>query len=367
MLRIDEQDILASLYAGPLESPLWSTFLERLRRRLGAVTCALYFRHADAPLNESTELYAGAPESLELRQRYNERLYRLDPIPYDVLRPGRVYSLAEFVAPANPEHEKYLREFVLPGKRNWLRVMKIEEPGGYRCWLTIWKEGADFTGGQTNFIGQLAQHITVALRIFATIDRWQVKAGIAGEAVRRLNFGWLTLDAHGHIIEMDPHAEHLLRHSSVLRQVSAGQLMPASRQADKVLRDALKSFASDAAARARAIRLSEDPWIDILLVPIRQSGVSGERKPIATAYIHGDRETSDSRIEQLMSLFGLSQGEARLALGISRGQSIAEAAAEIGLTEATARNYSKIVYSKTGARGQADLVRIILTSVAILV
>lgn len=367
MLRIDEQDILASLYAGPLETPLWSTFLERLRRRLGASNCALYFRHADAPLNESTELFAGAPESVELRQRYNERLYRLDPIPYDVLRPGRVYSLSEFLAPADPGHAEYLREFVLPGRREWLRVMKIEEAGGYRCWLTVWKTGKDFSAGETSFIDQLGPHIAVALQVFATIERWQVKAGIAGEAVRRLNFGWMTLDAQAHVIEMDPHAEHLLSHTSVLRRLAGGHLAPVSRQADRVLRDTLKAFAAaDGAARARAIRLSEEPWIDILLVPIKESGVSGTRKPVATAYIHGDRETNEGRVEQLGNLFGLSPSEAKLAIGISRGRSIAEVAREIGITVETARNYSKIVYGKTGARGQADLVRIILTSVAIL-
>ncbi|PHX98275.1 MAG: chemotaxis protein CheY, partial [Rhodospirillaceae bacterium] len=34
-----------------------------------------------------------------------------------------------------------------------------------------------------------------------------------------------------------------------------------------------------------------------------------------------------------------------------------------GLTVETARNYSKKIYAKTGARGHAELVRIILTSV----
>jgi DNA-binding CsgD family transcriptional regulator len=81
------------------------------------------------------------------------------------------------------------------------------------------------------------------------------------------------------------------------------------------------------------------------------------------AYVHGDRQPSNDRCEQLAQLFGLTFSEARLALALSRGMTIAEAAAEYGLTVETARNYSKKIYSKTGARGQPDLIRFVMRSV----
>ena len=46
--------------------------------------------------------------------------------------------------------------------------------------------------------------------------------------------------------------------------------------------------------------------------------------------------------------------------------SIDEAAGEVGLTIETARNYSKKIYAKAGARGQPELVRNILVSVLAL-
>jgi DNA-binding CsgD family transcriptional regulator len=65
----------------------------------------------------------------------------------------------------------------------------------------------------------------------------------------------------------------------------------------------------------------------------------------------------------LVDLFGLLPSEARLAWMLGQATSIADAADALGLTIETARNYSKKIYAKTGARGQAELVRIILTSV----
>ena len=67
-----------------------------------------------------------------------------------------------------------------------------------------------------------------------------------------------------------------------------------------------------------------------------------------------------------MELFKLSRSEARLALALSHGKTIAEAADDIGITVETARNYSKRLFSKTGTRRQAELVRIILSSVVAL-
>jgi DNA-binding NarL/FixJ family response regulator len=85
--------------------------------------------------------------------------------------------------------------------------------------------------------------------------------------------------------------------------------------------------------------------------------------PAVVAYVHGDSALSADRCEQLAQLFDLLPSEARLALALSRGMNITEAAEDLGLTEQTARTYSKNIYAKMGARGQADLVRFIHRSV----
>ena len=81
------------------------------------------------------------------------------------------------------------------------------------------------------------------------------------------------------------------------------------------------------------------------------------------AYVHADSWSSADRCEQLAQLFDLLPSEARLALALARGMSIAEAAVDLGITVESARTYSKRIYAKTGARGQADLVRFVHRSV----
>ena len=64
--------------------------------------------------------------------------------------------------------------------------------------------------------------------------------------------------------------------------------------------------------------------------------------------------------------FGLAPAEARLAARLVDGDSLAGAAAALGLTIETARTYSKRLFMKTGTRGPSDLVRLILTGTAVL-
>ena len=71
-------------------------------------------------------------------------------------------------------------------------------------------------------------------------------------------------------------------------------------------------------------------------------------------------------VERLSRLFDLPPREAALAIALNEGQTIAEAAASMGLTIETARNYSKRLYAKLGVRGQPELVRLVCDSVAVM-
>ena len=78
----------------------------------------------------------------------------------------------------------------------------------------------------------------------------------------------------------------------------------------------------------------------------------------------GLRKSAAGSAAILVQQFGLSAREAALAEALSRGVSLIEAGRSLRLTPETTRNYSKRIYAKTGTSGQADLVRLVLTSLA---
>ena len=364
--RTDETDLVTAVHEGPFEQPLWSTFLSRLRRRTRADYAGLVFRPADAPMTEATELFAGRPTPVAANRHYFEEAYRFDPLPYHRLRPERVYGLDELLDADDPLHGRFRREYLEAAGINHMRVMRIVEPGGFSGWLSLSREKSDFGAGDGAVLAGLARHLGLALRSFAAIERERIRSGIAEDAMRRLNFGWMMLAADSHLIDLDANAERILQHSQALRRTPGGRLLPTLPAADRALIAACRAFAADPLAQPRAIHLADDPWMDMLVLPIGARALGGTAKPVLVAYVHGDPRASAQRREQLGELFGLSGSEAGLALALSRGRSIAEAAAELGLTVETARNYSKRIYAKTGTRGQADLVRLILASVVAL-
>lgn len=366
LTRLDETELLTALHAGVLEQPLWSTFLERLRQRTNASKVTLVFRSGNSPMTELTELFAGKPAPVALHNRYLAELYRSDPVPYHRLRPGRVYALSEFLEPNNPAHIAFSREFLEPMEIRDLRVIRIAEPGGYNAWLSIHRGDRAFGMTEGALLGALAEHLAISFRTFSAIEQERIRHGISATVMRRLNFCWFTLDVRGRVIDADEGAEELLRRSSVLRRDPHGRLMPAHAPAERAFSESLRTITSGTETRPRAIHLADEPWLDMLLVPARERRLAGKLTAVATAYVHGEDQSPIDRCEQLRELFGLSRAEAGLALALSRGQRIAEAALDLGITLETARHYSKLLYAKTGARGQADLVRLVLASVVMI-
>jgi DNA-binding CsgD family transcriptional regulator len=63
---------------------------------------------------------------------------------------------------------------------------------------------------------------------------------------------------------------------------------------------------------------------------------------------------------QLMSAFGLSCGEARLAICLAAGERLESAASECGISYETARKRIKAVFEKTDTRRQSELVALVI-------
>jgi len=112
-------------------------------------------------------------------------------------------------------------------------------------------------------------------------------------------------------------------------------------------------------------------WPDHLIVKLK---LLGEAFALALARKRAEEKLTHAlaEIEQLRngnkylptehvlcSRFGLTAAEARVALGIARGETIASVAGRHNVTVSTARSQLKSVFSKLGAHRQAELVALL--------
>jgi DNA-binding CsgD family transcriptional regulator len=72
-------------------------------------------------------------------------------------------------------------------------------------------------------------------------------------------------------------------------------------------------------------------------------------------------QAATQRLRQLRESWGLSAQEARVALQLIDGATVAECAADLGVAESTIRTHVKSVFAKTGRSRQAQLATLLKT------
>lgn len=102
------------------------------------------------------------------------------------------------------------------------------------------------------------------------------------------------------------------------------------------------------------------PLMIALAVADRAEGNTAD--PVIVARIFDPEHDPAELIAPACRFYGLSPSETRLTRYIVEGRSLAEAAAEIGVREQTARSYLKQIFLKTETNRQAELVALMLRS-----
>ncbi|MEO9913103.1 helix-turn-helix transcriptional regulator [Parasphingorhabdus sp.] len=359
----EEHDLIAALHRGTLGAPPWEDFLEQLRRRTAADYASLFFQGEHDWL-QSVRIPALNRTSDAINEIHQWDSGDTKTLPHNTMRLNRVYSLDELIDSNNPLQNRFKALFVQDENIRFARNMRVAEPNGGQIWISLGREKSDFSASDGALLGSLSNHLAIAAGTHSELERQRLKAGISADAIMRLNFGWLLLDASGRIIDMSEQAEVLVQEAQTLRKSPDGRLITERSDAQGILHKFLKMRQAGENA-VRTVHLSDEPWLDMLLTN-PPADLPGALQPVAIAFVHGERSSSVDRSQHLANLFGLSLQEARLAVHISRGVTIREAAMLLGLTLETTRLYSKRIYAKTGTRGQADLVRLILASIVAL-
>ncbi|MCC2603697.1 helix-turn-helix transcriptional regulator [Sphingopyxis yananensis] len=360
MIRPNDSNLLLALHDGASDEPYWGGFLDMLRERTKTARTSIVLRHEAE--GQAVYFFSGQHPPPDQQSISRDKFSRA-PAPYQNMRDGRVYALEELLDLANADHRAIYGEIILPWGLPESRTMRVTVEGGLTLWLGCAGGPGIGWSAISALMASLAPHLRVAFRNFSALEMANMRVHVSSEAFERRDFGWVTLDARCRMVDASPHIEDLLRRCHTLQRDRYGRLTPRSPAIDRELTALIKSYAELGHGPAKAIRLSSDPQMEMLVRPMKDGALSTASSPVAIAYLSGDHWSHADRCDQLVDLFGLLPSEARLAWALGRGLSISEAAEELGLQVETARYYSKKIYAKTGARGQAELVRNILMSV----
>lgn len=376
-------NLVGLIYQGPLEDRPWQSALPLMREMLDSQVASLIVRppsdedqgailNSVRPEPGDTGDTLADPDDWQAAS-YREEFFSLDPfvnLPRD-----QVIALEDVLPDIELENSDYYRHYLQPVGLFHILGVDTAEPGGMlaRLRFSRRKEEPRFSTEERSLLERVTPHLRRAIQIYATINRTTSERDVYAGAVSQLAVASIILDEQARVLSANPVAQAMLDQGDGL-SLKGQRLHIEGRDINKELQQAVASI-------IRAQHQGEPSVVKALRVP-RSSGRSdlglvvrpvpvskwseGQSSPSAAVFVSDpDLHESASR-QSLADLFDLTPAEANLAILLARGLSLAEVSETQSVSQHTARAQLKSIFAKTGVSRQAELVRLIIKSVASL-
>jgi DNA-binding CsgD family transcriptional regulator len=376
------EDLIGLVYEGPLEDHPWQQFLPALRAAMDAYVVSLVLRPPTAGdpgliLNcrrgdEGEQATLADPEDWEA-STYRDQFFAMDP--FVNLPPGRVVTQRELVPDAELLDSDYYRDYLEPiGVFHILGVDTVE-PDGFTARLRIARQREEKAFGAEHkaLCERILPHLRRAIQIHARLTRAESERDVYAGAVEQLSVATVILDEQQRVLSTNSVAETILSHGDGIG-IQDQRLQLARRSENDALQEIIGSTIqaqrTGSTGVARALRVSRPSGLADLGLVIRPVTApqwdEGQASPCLAIFISDPGQQDSASSQTLGELFQLTPAEATLAIKLARGMSLAEVSAEQHISQHTARAQLKSIFAKTGVTRQAELVRLVLKSVASL-
>jgi DNA-binding CsgD family transcriptional regulator len=361
--------LLLKLYRSVHSASPWTEFLEELRTQFGASTATLVVRQpAIGDRGDIFDVHA----TRALVDVY--RSVRFEDDPFLDLEEGVACDIFDRVSFEDFRRSRFYNELLKLDRNNDILAMNVVFGGTYLGSLKLSRrEPAGIFGlAEKSLMIRLYPHLKVALEMFERSRRRHLEVNAFTKAIDQLAFGVIILNERAHVIRVNETASRLMKETQLLRVV--GNFLQAGAADHEMLlgraiQQALAAGGGGDAASGSltlATRAAEHS-LHLLLRPIQEADAEGAMAAGGVAlFLAGERLQRIVSIETFARLYELSKAEVALVGELLEGLSIIEAATRLGISENTARVQLRSVFTKTDTHRQADLMRLVLTSLAII-
>ncbi|MEM0954007.1 MAG: helix-turn-helix transcriptional regulator [Pseudomonadota bacterium] len=380
------ESLLALVYEGALEEKPWRSLLPALRKTLDAQVVSLVLRppaegDRGVILNCQRSDTDGEDELADPSDweamNYQEQFFAIDP--FVNLPPGRVVTQQELVPDDELLESEYYLNYLKPIGLFHILGVDTVEPDGMQARLRVARRPDEkpFNASHKLLCERLLPHLRRAIQIHARLSRTESERDLYADAVDHLSVATLILDERGRVLKTNSIAADLLETRDGL-SLQDQSLHIDDRRADSTLQEmitaAITAQRAGTTGMARALRIARRSGkadYGLVLRPVPTSEwAEGQSSPCVAVFISDPDRRESSSPEQsrvlLQELFQLTPAEAGLALNLAKGLSLAEVSEQQNISQHTARAQLKSIFAKTGATRQAELVRLVLKSVASL-
>ncbi|MDY0066366.1 MAG: helix-turn-helix transcriptional regulator [Steroidobacteraceae bacterium] len=363
-------DLLELIYRGPLETIPCSSAMMQLRGDLRANEVVLILRPPGA--NAMGLIMRDGARGAELCNYVYTQfpIFSLDP--FIGLPPDRAVRLDEIVDPEKWVKGEFFKQYVAPRRVRYVLGADIHGDEGreFRLRFTRPPEADDFSPSDKALVQALIPHFKRALNLHTRLGQIETEMQLYADAMSSMLVGSIILDGAGTVLRANSVAQAILAERdglSLSQNTLSVRYRTEDRELQRLIRQTLETPPGQPAiAEALSIsRPSGRAALSLLIRPMPLSECSdGPNRPSVAIFIRDPERSLHPSLELVQRLFHFTPAEAKLALLLTNGLSLDEAAEEMAVRKSTARAHLRAIFSKAGVKRQITLVRLLLNSVA---
>lgn len=358
------EQLLLNLFRAVEAGGSWTPFFASLTRAMNLEACTLILRIPTT--GDLGELYSYQTD-VAFEDVYRSIEYRDDP--FRGVAAGSPCSLEDVISPDALKSSSFYKRLLEPDGTTDVLALNVVANDGQTTYIRLSRRQPDNPFGvlEKSLLSRLLPHLECAFRLHEQRRRLLLERSAHIGALDQLAFGLVIIDETGRIVRVNETAQRLLACSSLLR-VSQGRLCGGGGGAR--VESAVAAMHQAGEGERQFLRLTNPPegeFLQMLLRPISPPGNREPRAPCGVAvFLNDEVRNRDIYLGRFGQLYGLSPAEIALIDELLQGSSIAISADKLGISENTARTQLRSVFSKTNVHRQAELIRLVLTSLAII-
>lgn len=365
---MDDTDVrfLDALYGGVTEISELKRALELVQKRFDCRAAALVSLDVQAPAMD-VALTSGLFD--QYGRLYLEQFAKIDPAPavFTRIPAGTASTTDRLLSHEQRHNDAFVNEFFRP-------IGLTETLGGHlfsdhaRFSLIGLQRGDDrapFDDDDIAKFERLVPHVTRALQLRRAFFRVERSSLALQAAVDQLPAGVVLLDAGGGVVFVNAAMRTMARRADGLSLDRMGRPLPANLAARQRLGALLNDVANGGAGGTLAVPRASGARDYVMLVapsPPAFTDLMWQRRGAADAIILIHDPTSRPRAtpEVLAQALHLPPAAARLVAALATDDDLKSFAEREGITIHTVRFHLRTALARTGARTQAELVRLVV-------
>jgi len=356
-------ELIGGIYDSALTPENWHAVLPRIGAFVGGSAGGLFGHYAS---RRGGNIYYEFGTDPGYRQLYLEYM-TMDPMfgTYFVLDVGEVFSTSTIMPHAEFLQSRFYRECIRP--QGWVDNICVyldrnaEGHAGLAVARTEHEGVADEPARERMRL--LVPHLRRAVLIGNLLELKTAQAASFADALDGLSAAVLFVDASARITHANAAGRAMIAEGDILRG-SLGRLAAGDPEVNRALRDIfLAAAGGDAAVGANGVAVPLTARDGERYVAHVLPLSSGNRRgvgyaAVAALFVQKAALAASSPPAAIAKAYRLTPMELRVLLAIVEVGGAPEVAEALGIGEGTVKTHLKRLYQKTGARRQADLVKL---------